>query len=326
MTRRRWVVVLVMAAAVSLLGVVGTLRLSGRTPQPLDVVVVLKATSAQMEFWEVVEQGIAVAARETQVKVRTVGPSFEHEIDEQVAIVNRAIDARPDGIVLAASDYYRLADAVARAAEAGIPVVTVDSDVNGAREASFVGTGNFEAGRRAAREMLARVGPDVRVAIVSHVPGVATAIERERGVRAVLAAESNIAPAGPFYAYNDEQRAEAIVEHLQRPGAGIGGIVTLNETSTVGVGRALEERGLVDRMVLVGFDASKEEIELLERDTLQALVVQKPFNMGYLALHAIADTIRGRSVPDNIDTGIEVVTAENMFSEPIQRLIFPIVR
>jgi ribose transport system substrate-binding protein len=67
-------------------------------------------------------------------------------------------------------------------------------------------------------------------------------------------------------------------------------------------------------------------VSFLEQGAIQALVVQKPFNMGYLSLETLAAAIRGESVEVRIDTGIAVVQRDNMYDEEIQRLIFPLVR
>lgn len=321
---RRWLTfVLLVALALAGAGVMG-LRNSYAQEEPIEVVVVLKATSPQMEFWQVVRQGIEAAAGEYVVETSVVGPWLEQQVDDQMAILRRVVEQRPDGIIIAASDFDRLAEPVEGAIDAGIPVVTVDSDVDSRRVPSFVGTNNFEAGRRAAQALLERVPADATIAIVSHVPGVATAIEREGGVRSVLEAREAGRTLGPDYALNDEARARQIVEDLLRQD--VDAIVALNETSTVGVGRAIADLGRAGSVTVVGFDASTEEVSLLEQGVVQALIVQKPFNMGYLSLRTIADLIRGNAVAGRIDTGSEVVTVENMYDEEIQQLIFPLVR
>jgi ribose transport system substrate-binding protein len=324
--KRDWLTLtLITAAFLAALAVAG-LRSTYVEEEPLEIVVVLKAMSPQMEFWQVVRQGIETAAREHQVTTEIVGPWLEQEVGEQIDILGRVIASNPDGILLAASDYDRLAEPVRVASQAGIPVVTVDSDVDSDQTIAFVGTNNIQAGRRAAEELLALVHDSARIAIVSHVPGAATAIEREAGVRQVLEERFRGTVIGPEYAMNNEERARDIVARLTKDPEPVDAIVALNETSTVGVGRAIVELGLTGSVSVVGFDASTEEVSLLERGVVQALVVQKPFNMGYLSLQTLAGWIRGEAVETLVDTGNAVVRRENMYEEEIQRLIFPLVR
>ncbi len=327
MTRRVWIpMVLVIAAVLAVVAIAG-LRNGYGEEEPLEVYVILKATSPQMEFWQVVRQGIEAAAREYLVETTVVGPWLEQQVDDQIAIMQGVIESKPDGIVLAASDYDRLSAPVQRAIQAGIPVVTVDSDVDNQQVVAFVGTNNVEAGRRAGEEMLTLVRSDATIAIVSHVPGVATAIEREEGVRRALNTRGESGTTlGPDYAMNDEERAREIVERLVSPEIAVDGIIALNETSTVGVSRAIEDLGLSGEVRVVGFDASTDEVSFLEQGVIQALVVQKPFNMGYLSLETLARSIRGAAVEERVDTGSVVVRATNMYDEDVQRLIFPLVR
>ncbi|MFW5695535.1 MAG: substrate-binding domain-containing protein [Alkalispirochaeta sp.] len=327
MTRRLWIpLVLLLAALLVVVAIVG-LRSDYGEEEPLEIYVVLKATSPQMEFWQVVRQGIEAAAREYLVETTVVGPWLEQQVDDQIAIMQGVIDRRPDGIILAASDYDRLREPVQRAIRTGIPVVTVDSHVDNGQVVSFVGTNNVEAGRRAGEAMLNLVRSDATIAIVSHVPGVATAIEREEGVRRALDTRAGSGTTlGPDYAMNDEDQAWSIVERLVGPDIDVDGIIALNETSTVGVSRAIAGMGLDGDVRVVGFDASTDEVSFLEQGVIQALVVQKPFNMGYLSLETLARHIRGEAVDERIDTGSVVVRATNMYDEDVQRLIFPLVR
>lgn len=326
MIRRAWLGLTLFAAAALAIVALAGLRSGYAEEEPLSIVVVVKATSPQMEFWQVVRQGIETAAQDQLVTTEVVGPWLEQQVSEQIDILGRVIASRPDGIILAASDFNRLAEPVRVATEAGIPIVTVDSDVDSTRIISFVGTNNIEAGRKAGREMVSIVGNGATVAIVSHIPGVATAIERAAGALEALQDATGVEILGPFYALNDEVRAEQIVSDLLQDGVTLDGIIALNETSTVGVGRALVKLGVHESIEVVGFDASTEEVSMLERGIVDALVVQKPFNMGYLSLETLARAIRGADVAPRVDTGSEVVRRSNMYDERIQRLIFPLVR
>lgn len=295
-----------------------TLELDG------PIVVVVKATLAgqPMDFWSVVQQGINEAAKEYGVEVEITGPDHERQIDRQVNIVNRVIEDNPPMLILAASDYYLLSDPVAKAAEKGIPVITVDSGVNSPHPVSFIATNNIEAGYKAGRE-LNRLMPDRdghSIAIVSHVRETATAIEREAGVRQALDGW-NIA--GTWFCENDDDIAyRYTMEILENPQ--ICGIVALNEIVSLGVARAVSESGAADRITVVGFDNAPEELAFLEQGVLKATVVQRPYNMGYMAIKTGVEFLRGEKVDPIIDTGSVLITAENMFRREYQELLFPV--
>lgn len=290
------------------------------------VYVVLKTSGSDMEFWQIVRAGMKVAATEFDLNPTVVGPLYERDVDGQIRILKDVVAAHPAGILLAASDYNRLVPLAEQAAKEGITVVTLDSALNSTVPVSFVATDNVAAGRKAGAEIDRLVPRNRTIAIVSHVRGTATAIDREKGVREALKRSGRGKPLGTFYVENDLGRAYEIVSTLIRDHADLGGIVGLNENSTVGAARALRDSGASGRVELVGFDNSKEEIEFLEGGTLQALVVQKPFNMGYLGIRTLARAMRGQKVPSTIHTESVLVRQSDMFTPENQKLLFPIIQ
>lgn len=290
------------------------------------VYVVLKTTGPHMEFWQIVRAGMEAAATEFDVDPVIVGPRWEKDIDHQIEILAEVIDSNPRGILLAASDYNRLVPEAERAAARGIIVVTLDSALNSEVPVSFVATDNLSAGRKAGQEIERLVPADRRVALISHIEGVATAIEREEGVRSALKGRDPQQILGTYYSQNEPELAYDTVVELIETYPDLGGIVALNENSTVGAGRALRDLGIYDRIHLVGFDNSREEIEFLEKGVVKALVVQRPFNMGYLGIRTLAHAIRRQPVDAVIHTDAVLVRQSDMFTEENQKLLFPIVQ
>ena len=101
-------------------------------------------------------------------------------------------------------------------------------------------------------------------------------------------------------------------------------IVGLNEYSAVGAARAVKEQGLADSIHMAGIDSSVEQIQLLEEGVYEALAIQKPFNMGYLGVETAEKLLQGESVEEYIDSGSELITKENMYTEENQKLLFPV--
>ena len=290
------------------------------------IVVVMKTIGPDMEFWQVVRAGIQAAATELDVEPVIVGPRWERDIERQMEILHNVIEQAPDAILLAAADFNRLAPLAEEAAKRGITIVTMDSALNSTVPVSFVATDNVEAGMKAGREIRALVPTDRHIAIVSHIPGVATAIDREEGVLQALAGRGPGQVVGTFYAENDPDRAYRIVVDLIAGEPDLGGIVALNENSTVGAGRAIRDLGVAGRVRLVGFDNSHEEIEFLETGVVDALVVQKPFNMGYLGIKTVVQAVRGTAVEPIIYTDSVLVRRDEIFTEENQKLLFPLVQ
>ena len=325
--RRRMLLVALLVAVVAA-GIVFVPPLVRSLVEPRGgerVIVVLKTVGPHMEFWQIVRAGIQEAATEYNVDPAIVGPRWERDIDRQIEILENVIEQSPDAILLAASDYNRLAPLAERADQRGITIVTLDSALNSEVPVSFVATNNVEAGVKAGREIDGLVPGDRPIAIVSHIPEVATAIEREEGVREALSHRDERLILDTFYTENEPERAYAYTRELVADYPNLGGIVALNENSTVGVGRALRDLNVYEQVPLVGFDNSQEEIRFLEEGVIRALVVQRPFNMGYLGIRAVVQALRGGAVDPVIYTDSVLVRKDEIFTEENQKLLFPLV-
>ncbi|GGG05910.1 substrate-binding domain-containing protein [Paenibacillus abyssi] len=322
----RAVLLLLLAAGGAAAVMYGIHYFSGQmNAKPKQITVVIKSMEQSMEFWQVLSDGVQVAAKEFGVKVKVVGPPTESDIEEQIAILEQEILARPGAIVMAATDVNRLVPVAEKINQAGIKLLTLDSGINSKLPLSFIATDNIEAGKKAGQAMKELLGGSGRVAIISFVQGTATQIDRELGVRSVLEENEDIDVIGTYYSDGVEQKAFDTTKRLLLEHPDLTGIVGLNETSTVGAGKAIRELGLAGEVKLVGFDSSINEVKLLEEGVMQVTVIQKPFNMGYLSVKAALQTINGEKVPPIIDTGSVVITEQNMYSDENQKLLFPFV-
>ncbi|WHH58079.1 substrate-binding domain-containing protein [Petroclostridium sp. X23] len=289
----------------------------------LDILVVVKAIDFRMEFWDSVYAGIDTAAKEFDVNVKITGSGTERDIHEQIGILENAIKNKPDAVVLAANDYYALVPVAEKVRKNNIKLVIIDSGLNSELPDSFIATDSFEAGKKAGKELLKLVGSNSKIAIISHVEGSSTAIEREKGVREGLSKEMEDNILGIFYSSAVQAKAYEIAKDLMMENPDLEGIVGLNESSTVGAAMAIDDLGLKGKVKLVGFDSSLSEVGFIEKGVIQATVVQKPFNMGYLSIKTAVQAVKGKKVNKKIDTGSEIITKENMYTEENQKLLFP---
>jgi len=287
------------------------------------VQIVMKSMETRpMDFWEIAMRGMHEAAREFGIEYEISGPDFEKEIEQQIHIVNEIIEKRPPMLLLAATDYKRLVPSVERASELGIPVITFDSRVDSTIPISFIATDNVEAGIKAGNEMrrLLEGNEQTDIAIVSHIKETATAIDREDGVRQALEGMNII---GTWFIDVERERAYQVTLELLKNDQ-LGGIVALNEAAALGVGDAVAEMQAKDRVWVVGFDNAVKELEYLEAGIIDALIVQRPYNMGYMTVKTAADHFLGNPVVPFHDTGSLLITRENMFKREYQELLFPV--
>ncbi|MDR2758646.1 MAG: substrate-binding domain-containing protein, partial [Spirochaetaceae bacterium] len=271
-----------------------------RTPpeQEIRVTAVIKAVANDSEFWEVVKTGMRAGANEFGLRLDIQGAWIESDVEGQIRIMESIIGNDPPTVlILAAADYTRLASLVEKAVSAGIKVIAMDSGVDSSLPRTFVATDNVEGGEKVAAEMIRILEPGRKLAIVNHVRGTTTAIDRERGVRAVLERDGRYPVIGTWFTDNFADRAYAITTDILREYPDLGGILTMNEISTIGVAQALLDSGVAGKVRLVGFDNPLGRINLIEEGIIAAVVIQKPFNMGYLAVRAARDAAENRGLP-----------------------------
>jgi ribose transport system substrate-binding protein len=299
-----------------------------RSPLKQEIVVtaVIKAIANDSEFWEVVKTGLRAGADEFGITLDIQGPWSESDIEGQIRIVEGILkNAPPTVLILAATDHARLVPLVEQAVSRGVKVIAMDSGVDSSLPETFVATNNVNGGSHVASEMIRILEPGRKLAIINHVREATTAMEREEGARRILEEDGRYPVIGTWFTGNFEENAYTIAKNLLTDHPDLGGILAMNEVSTVGAARALQDAGAGGRVALVGFDSSRTEIQFIEQGIIAATVIQKPFNMGYLAVRAALDAAQGRSLPSFIDTGSVLITAENLYQPENQKLLFPFV-
>lgn len=288
----------------------------------LHIVLIQKALD-DTDFWTSVYQGAETAAGEYNVSLTVEGPENERDIEKQNQMILAAIESSPDAIVLSPGSADQTVAYARQIENARIPLVLADSTMNEEVGCAVVATDNYEAGYKLGVYMRQFVKPDSVIGIIGHVEGSSTAVGREEGIRAGLG-DANEKVAETVFCNSDSDKAYALTEELLAKYPGMDIIVGTNEYSAVGAARAVQALGKTDAIHLGGIDSSIEQIQFLESGVFDALVVQKPFNMGYLSIETAVKAARGQDFETIQDSGSELITKETMYTEENQKLLFPV--
>jgi ribose transport system substrate-binding protein len=315
---------LVVAIAITAVYRTNTFLNDDTTSRPKMVVILKSIDYKNMVFWQTVKDGVESASKDFDVDSTILGPISETQVDEQIRMIRDAIQLRPAAIVLASADYDRLAPVAKEVKAARIPLVTIDSFINSNDADTKIGTDNYDAGQKAGAALMKYLNFGSQVMIMSYVQGASTAIDRESGVRNFLQGKVQIK--GVFYSNGESDIAYQQTMQLLRTDMDLKGLVALNDPTTIGVARALNESGREQDVVLIGFDNSQTVLEYVEAGVIRDTVVQRPFNMGYLGIKVALDLIRGKTVEPFIDTGSQVINRQNMLLPENQQLLFPVTR
>lgn len=291
-------------------------------PARLRIAVIPKGTTH--EFWKSVHAGAVKAARELDVDVVWKGPLKEDDLKSQVDLVQSFTAQRVSGIVLAPLNDKALLSSVGAAVRSKIPVVIFDSALSGGQTVSFVATDNRAAGRLAGERMAELLGGRGKVVVLRYQEGSASTHEREEGfLEAVRKHPGLEIVSDNQYGGATTESAFSASESLLLAKTGISGVFTPNESTTFGMLLALDKAKLGGKIRFVGFDASDKLIQGVRDGKIDALVLQNPFKMGYLATKAIVEHLRGGKVEARVDTGAMLVDKGNLDSPEIQELVKP---
>ncbi|MCT8516770.1 ABC transporter substrate-binding protein [Glaesserella parasuis] len=288
-----------------------------------EIAVIVK--SANSTFWQNVRKGAETAGADLggKYKVTFQGPESETAIDAQVNMVDNAVNRGVAGIVLAASDPVALVPAVRKAYESGIPVVLIDSGLNsdGKYYQSFLATDNRAAGKLAAEKLLAKVKGG-KVAVMSFTQGAASAIERTGGFIDEVKSKADYKIVGTYYSNSEMVTALNQTEDVLGSNPDIAAIFGANEPTAVGMARAVKQKGFAGKIVAVGFDGNSDLQNFVRDGTLDGIVVQSSYQMGYKGVDTIGKLIKGEKVEKVIDTGVVYVTKENIDSEEAKAVLY----
>lgn len=287
-----------------------------------DVAVIVKSQSS--EFWKSVEKGVNAAATEYNVSVTFEGPENEEDYMSQNKMIESAINRNVDSIIISAIDYNRCADAISKAAQKGIKIIAMDSTVSSPAVSMFVGTDNFSAGKTAGQACVDSFSKNekISIGIVNYNKDTENGQRREEGFREYISQIENAEIVGVVNVDSTAESATVGALKLLNENPQINALVGFNEFMTLGIGNAIKQKGLSDRVMAVGFDANVNSVEMLETGEMDALVVQNPFAMGYLGIQNAVSLINGKVKETTVYTPISLITKENMFDEENQKLLF----
>lgn len=296
---------------------------SAPKPGALNIAVIPKGTTHV--FWKSIEAGARKAGAELGVNILWKGPLKENDRAQQIAIVEQFVSDGVNGVVLAPLDDTALRRPVQAAGEKHVPVVIIDSALQGEVGkdfVSFVGTNNKLGGQMAGEQMVKLLGGKGKVVLLRYMEGSASTTEREAGFLEVMKKNPGIQMLvdnryGGATASEAQTTALNIIDQIREAD----GIFCSNESLTFGMLLALRQNNLVGKAKFVGFDASGPLVEALKKGEIQALVAQNPTKMGYEAVKTMVATLHGEKVPANVDSGVALITPDNVDTPEIQALL-----
>jgi ribose transport system substrate-binding protein len=269
----------------------------------------MKGPSAGNPFWALVEQGAVQAGADYGVDVQVVAPSAESDIPGQIALIEDNTAQGAAGMAIAVTDAVALHPAIQAAMDAGVKVVWVDS--GGDNEGvTYIGTDNAVGAALAGKYLCDNLAPGSKVAILQGLITTTTGQARAEGSKkAVTDCGLDLVMEVP--ADWDRAKGLAATEDIITQHPDLAGIFASNDEMALGAVEALRAADLLDQVTVVGYDANPDARQAVLAGDMEATIAQNPINMGYYGVESLIKLINGETLDPKIDTGVELITAEN---------------
>jgi ribose transport system substrate-binding protein len=302
-------------------GTSGSSGTGGSASKALTLAVVPKAIG--FDYWTHVEAGAKCAASKLgKVTIDWNGVSAETDVTGQVSMLNGYIDRGADGLIYAATDVKALLPVTARAQSAHIPVYNIDSGTT-PQQVPLFATDNLKGAHDVAALMDTYLKGHGNVAIIEFQPGTMTDNQRKQGFVQGLTQYPGMHLVADQPDQSDASHALTVTNNILTAHPNLNGIFGSNEPSVIGASQAVKQRHLSGKIVMVGWDAAPDEVAALQSGEISALIVQNPFRMGFDSVIAMTEHIRKGVSVSNEDTGVYVVTRQNMNQPQYKAILAP---
>lgn len=320
--KKKWLSICLVICLIGGIGGAAWYRQKKIEERRMSLVYIPKVEDSTNDFWKALILGTKMAAKEYNADIEIKAPTEENDIERQNELLKEAISEEPDAILFSPSSFTESNDLLKEAKEKGIRISFIDSYTEEKVQDLTVATDNLEAGEKLGKFAATLLDPDDQIAIVAHVKGVSTAVEREEGFRKGLGdLAKNIVEV--VYCDSQYEKSRKLTQELMEKYPNLKMVAGMNEYSSVGAARAVKAAGAKDRIQVVGVDSSQEAVQLMENGVFKGLVVQKAFKMGYIGVKETILMLRGKSYEKDINSGCELVTPDNMYDSEIEKLLFP---
>ncbi|MCF3639948.1 ABC transporter substrate-binding protein [Rhizobium sp. TRM95111] len=294
--------------------------------QDVTIPIIVKDTTSF--YWQIVLAGARAAGKDLGVNVPELGAQSESDINGQITILENAVAGSPAAVVISPTEFKALGKPVDEAAKS-VPIIGIDSGADSKAFTSFLTTDNVQGGRIAADGLAAAIKEmggkeEGEIAIITSLPGVGSLDQRREGFLDQIATKyPGFKVVADKYADGQATTGLNMMTDLITANPNLVGVFASNLIMAQGVGQAIAENKLGDKIKVIGFDSDEKTVGFLKEGVLAGLVVQDPYRMGYDGVKTALAVSKGEKVETFVDTGANLVTKANMADPKIDALLNP---
>lgn len=277
----------------------------------------------QHQFWQAVKSGAEKAAKEFDVEITFEGPETETQVDKQIEMLQTALDKKPSAIAFAALDSKAAVPLLEKAKAGNIPVIGFDSGVDSDIPVATAATNNKAAAALAADKMAELIGGSGEIALVVHDQTSRTGVDRRDGFKEQIESKyPNIKIVDIQYGGGDQLKSTDLAKAIMQAHPDLKGFFGANEGSAIGVANAVSEMKKSGKIIVIGYDSGKQQTDAIRNGTMAGAITQDPIGIGYQAVKAAVQAMKGEKVEKDIDTGFHWYDKNNIDSDEIKPLLY----
>jgi ribose transport system substrate-binding protein len=292
-------------------------------PAPKEIYIPLVSKGFQHQFWQAVKMGAEKAAADYKVKITFEGPKSEAMVDKQIDMLSAALAKKPAALGFAALDSKAALPLLEKAKKAKIPVIAFDSGVDSDIPLTTCATDNIAAAGYAADKMAELIGGKGEVAVIVHDQTSRTGIDRRDGfVNRIKEKYPDIKVVDVQYGGGDHLKSTDLAKSIIQAHPNLKGFFGANEGSAIGVLNGVKEMKKLGKIVVIGYDAGKQQKDAVRSGEMAGAITQDPVGMGYKTVECALKALKGETLPKTTDTGFKWYDKTNVDSEELKPLLY----
>ncbi|RBW68453.1 sugar ABC transporter substrate-binding protein [Bacillus taeanensis] len=277
------------------------------------VVVVVKDLNS--EYWKIVKAGAERGFQDFGLDGSVIAPA-SGTVKEQAEVLENILKEKPDVLIISPIYPPSLTPILDQFVEQNIPVLLVDTDAAWEHKTAYIGTDNFDLGKKAGALLGSELHPGDKVAMIgrdeckdcSYINSPISSL-RIKGAKLSLEAIGINIVAEKTDLSNNPILIKKEIEAILQEHPDLKGIMATNDIMALYAFKAMKKYRLT--IPITGADGTTKMVELIEEETLPGSVTQNPYDMGYLSSNAALKVMNGKTVEKNIDSGVDIIIKEN---------------
>ncbi len=268
-------------------------------------------------WYDVVEQGAKAAVADFKKQGIDIEVKFDSppvaDISKHMGVIEANISSAPDGLAISSLDPATDTQLVNDAIDAGLNVITFDTDAPDSNRKCYVGhDGDYDDGYDLGQFLAEKIGKKGKVGILAGSLSATNHVNRVKGFKAAMKEFPDIEIVFERPDNDDLQKAVELTENALQANSDLVGIFGCNASNPIGAARAVKSAGLTGKVHIVGMDDLEETIQLIQEGVIDATKAQRQWDIGYWSVVYLVAMNENHTVPERHDTGARIITADDL--------------